>query len=139
LPSFLLADRSFAVAAAEQLVATYMKQPENWQQQLPLTMDLSTAYRWLRRLSNQANTSLPDIRKALLKLKTDDQLTQPFQTKVAPVTSNHDLLKRFFTFAQQLLEAVLYLAKPKPVADTNVFTFLNYFLATHTGKALLQG
>ena len=138
LPSFLLAYRSFAVSAAEQLVTTYINHPDNWQQALKLMIDLATAYRWLRRLSAQANSRLPDIRKTLLKLNANCQFAQQLPGKVAAVSSQRDLLHRFITLTQQLFKAVLRLAKPKIVADADVFSFLNYFLATQTGKALLQ-
>ena len=138
LPSFLLAYRSFAVAAAQQLLSTYINHPDNWQPALKLMIELSTAYRWLRRLSQQANRSLTDIRAALLNLKPDYPLNKHINGKAASVISNRELLIRFVMLAQQLFQAAVRLNGNKQAGFTDSYCFLNYFLATQTGKALLQ-
>ena len=102
-------------------------------------IDLSTAYRWLRRLSDQANHSLPDIRTALLKLKPDYPLTRQLKGQPAAVIFQRDLLQRFIRLADQLFQAAVRLVEPKTPVNSELFCFLNYFLATSTGKALLQG
>jgi hypothetical protein len=102
-------------------------------------IDLSTAYRWLRRLSDQANHSLVDIRTALLKLKPDYPLTRQLKGQPAALISQRDLLKRFIQLSQQLFKAAVRLIDAKTPANSDPFCFLNYFLATSTGKALLQG
>lgn len=138
LPSFLLAYRSFAVAAAQQLLMTYINHPNDWHQALQLMIELSTAYRWLRRLSQQANRSLADIRTALLNLKPEYPLNKHINGKLASLTSTRELLIRFITLSQQLLQAAIRLNSNKQPLSTNLFCFLNYFLASQTGKALLQ-
>lgn len=138
LPSFLLAYRSFAVAAAEQLLMTYINRPYDWRQALKLMIELSTAYRWLRRLSQQANRSLADIRTALLDLKPDYPLDRQIKGKPALLLTNRELLIRFVNLSQQLLQAAVRLNSNKQPLSTNSFCFLNYFLATQTGRALLQ-
>jgi hypothetical protein len=138
LPSFLLAYRSYAVAAAEQLIISYINHPGDWHQRLKLMIDLSTAYRWLRRLGDQANRSLPDIRTALLKLKPDHPLTRQLMGKPAPLISQRALLQRFIRLAEQLLKAAVRLIDTKTPVSSDPICFLNYFLATSTGKALLQ-
>lgn len=138
LPSFLLAYRSFAVAAAEQLLITYINHPDDWQQALKLMIELSTAYRWLRRLSQQANRSLADIRTALLNLKPDYPLNKQIKGQPASLTSHRELLIRFVTLSQQLFQAAVRLNSNKQPLSTNSFCFLNYFLAIQTGTALLQ-
>jgi transposase-like protein len=138
LPSFLLAYRSFAVAAAQQLLMTYINHPDDWQQALKLMIELSTAYHWLRRLRQQANRSLADIRTALLNLKPDYPLTKHINGKPVSLTSNRELLTRFVTLAQQLFQAAVRLNGNKLPEFTDSCCFLNYFLATQTGKALLQ-
>jgi hypothetical protein len=134
----LLAYRSYAVAAAEQLIITYINHPDDWRQALKLMIELSTAYRWLRRLSNQANRSLPDIRTALLKLKPDYPLTRQLNIKPGALISQRDLLKRFIRLSQQLFKAAVRLIDAKTPVNSEPVCFLNYFLATATGKALLQ-
>jgi len=138
LPSFLLAYRSFAVAAAQQLLMTYINHPDDWQQALQLMIELSTAYRWLRRLNQQANRTLPAIRAALLNLKPDHRLNRHINGKPASLTSNRELLIRFVTLAQQLFQAAVRLDGNKRAEFTDSWCFLNYFLATQTGNALLQ-
>ena len=139
LPSFLLAYRTFAVAAAEQLIITYINHPDDWRQALKLMIELSTAYRWLRRLSDQANRSLVDIRTALLKLKPDYPLTRQLKGQPSALICQRDLLKRFIRLAEQLFKAVVRLVDAKTPVNSEPFCFLNYFLATSSGKALLQG
>lgn len=138
LPSFLLAYRSFAVRAAEQLVTTYINHPDDWPQALKLMIELSTAYRWLRRLSQQANRSLADIRKALVQLKPHDPLIQPLKGPAGAVISQRDPLQQFIRLAQQLFQAAVRLIDPQTSDRSELFCFLNYFLATQTGQALLQ-
>jgi len=138
LPSFLLAYRSFAVAAAQQLLMTYINHPDDWQQALKLMIELSTAYRWLRRLRQQANGSLADIRTALLQLKPDYQLNKHIDGKPVSLTSNRELLRRFVTLSQQLFQAAVRRNGNKLAEFTDSYCFLNYFLASQTGKALLQ-
>lgn len=138
LPSFLLARRRFAVAAAEQLVMTYINHPDNWQQALQLMIELSTAYRWLRRLNQQANRTLPAIRAALLHLKPDHRLSSHISGTPAALTSHRERLIRFVTLSQQLFQAAVRLNDNQQADFTDSWCFLNYFLATQTGTALLQ-
>lgn len=135
LPSFLLAHKRFAVGVATELLLTVSEHPDDWHQAVKIMIDLSTVYRWLRRFSQQANTSLPIIRTALLELQPHAQL---LPEPSAPLLSLPVLIKRFFKLNQRLFNATVRLVGKKPPLITDLFCFLNYFLATHTGKALLQ-
>ncbi len=138
LPCFLLAQKSFAVAALKQLVTTFINHPTDWIKILNDDFDLANAYRWLRILTQQANQAMPEIRKALLKLKPDYQLMDQLNGKPALLTPRTNIVQRFISLAQKLhIEAVRLVDKNKPIA-TDCFCFLNYFLANNTGKALLQ-
>lgn len=138
LPSFLLAFRKYAVAAVKQLVTTYINRPDDWKQVLDINIELTTAYRWLRILVKQANNTLPDIRKALLKLKPDHPIADGIDKEPPQLTSTRKILKRFVCLAEQLFKAAVRLLDDKKPNDADSFCFLNYFLATQTGKALLQ-
>ena len=74
-PCFPLAQKSFAVAALKELATTFINHPQDWTQIFDIDIDLATAYRWLRILTRQANQAMPEMRKALLQLKPDYQLT----------------------------------------------------------------
>lgn len=138
LPSFLLAKKSFAVAVVKELLTTSIKNPHDWKQLFDIEIDLATVYRWLRILTQQANEAMSEMRKALLKLKSDYQLTEQINGKPAPLTPRSKLLQRFMSLAQKLnTEAVRLIDKNKPIS-TDYFCFLNYFLANHTAKPLLQ-
>jgi hypothetical protein len=54
------------------------------------------------------------------------------------LTSNRELLIRFVTLSQQLFQAAVRLNGNKRAEFTDSCCFLNYFLASQTGKALLQ-
>jgi len=45
LPSFLLAHKPHAVNVVADLVNCYINQPDDWQQNPDITLDLATAYR----------------------------------------------------------------------------------------------
>ncbi len=138
LPCFLLAQKSYAVAALKQLLTTFINHPHDWTQILDIDIDLATAYRWLRILTRQANEAMPEMRKALLKLKPDYKLTDQIDGKPAQLTNRRKVLQRLVSLAKKLhKEAVRLIDKDKPVC-TDYFCFLNYFLADNTGKALLQ-
>jgi len=116
LPCFLLAQKSFAVAVVKQLLTTVLQHPHDWTQILDSDIDLATAYRWLRMLSRPANHAMPEIRKALLQLKPDYQLTDQMNGKPALLTPRTKLLPRFISLAQQLHTEALRL---KEVAQEN--------------------
>lgn len=134
----MLPYKSYAVAALKELIITYLNHPDDWHQALKLMIDLSTAYRWLRRLNDQANRSLVDIRTALLQLKPDYPLTRQLNSKPAALISQRDLLQRFIRLSQQLFQVAIRLIDTKTPVNSEPVCFLNYFLATSTGKALLQ-
>jgi len=138
LPSFLLAHKKYAVVVVKQLVMTYINRPKDWKQFLDIDIDLATAYRWLPKLVAQANNSLPHIRKELLKLKPDHPIDDGIDKEPPQLTSTRKILKRFVSLAEQLFKAAVRLVDTKKPNDADSFCFLNYFLATQTGKALLQ-
>ncbi len=65
LPSFLLAYKQHAVTVVNDLVNSYINRPDDWQGAPDIPVDLSTAYRYLRVLEQQANAALPEMRKTL--------------------------------------------------------------------------
>jgi transposase-like protein len=135
LPSFLLAYKYFAVRMAKKLLLLIMEHPHDWKQALKPIIDMSTAYRWLRRFIRQANTSLPAIRKALLELVPDTRLIQP---QSLAVMSTPAIVTRFISLSQRLFQASVRLVDIKQPLVSDLFCFINHFLATATGKALLQ-
>jgi hypothetical protein len=138
LPCFLLAQKSYAVAVVKELVKTFINHPQDWKQLFDIDIDLATAYHWLLILTRQANQAMPEIRKALLKLKPGYKLIDQLNGKPAPLTPRTKLLQRFIFLVQKLhTEAVRLVGKNKPISS-DYFCFLNYFLADNTGKALLQ-
>lgn len=138
LPSFLLARKPYAVTALKELIITYIQQPEQWKRSPNLIIDISTAYRWLRILSQQANQSLPQIRKALLKLVPEYKISDHLSGRPTSLTSKRTLLKRLITLNARLFKAVVRLLEDKALVTEDAFGFLNYFLATQTANALLQ-
>jgi len=138
LPAFLLARRSYAVAVVKQLVTTVLEKPHDWPQILDLDIDLATAYRWLRILTQQANHAMPEIRNAILQLKPDYQLTDQIDGKPPGWLARIHLLQRFISLAQQLHTEALRLVDNNQPISADCFCFLNYFLADRTTKALLQ-
>lgn len=133
-----MAQRKYAVAVLKELVTTFIQHPQDWKQILNIDIELSTAYRWLRKLTQQANKAMPEMRKALLKLKPGYKLMEQINGKPVLLTPRINVLQRFISLAQKLhTEVVRLVNKDRPIS-TDYFCFLNYFLANHTGKALLQ-
>jgi len=134
LPSFLLVRKSYSVKALKKLVLTFIKHPDDWNKILDISIDLATAYRWLKVLAQQARKSLPEIRKEILNIQPDYPL-RDYPSE--PVLSNRIIIRRFLAAARQLFQAAVRLVDKKEANDDALFCFLNYFLAKHTGKALL--
>jgi len=134
LPSFLLAHKSHSVKASEEVILSFVNDPDNWKRFLDSSIDLSKAYRWLRIMVKQANEALPDIRKELLKLVPEHRVMDP---KPEPISSNRIILKRFLTLGKQLFKVAVRLVDEKEPPEGELFSFLNYFLAKQTGKPLL--
>jgi hypothetical protein len=134
LPSFLLARKRHAVKVLENLILAFVDDHCNWKQRLDISLDLSTAYRWLRAFHRQALEAMPDIRKELLTLVPNHPLKE-YQPE--PVPSTRILLKRFLVLSRRLFKAAVRLAEPNPSSNKDLFCFLNFFLVQKTGKALL--
>jgi len=139
LPSFLLAHRTYHVDALKELVTKLIDNPYSWHKTLKLTIDidLATAYRWLGIFKKQIIASLPEIRKTLLKFKPDVKIKHDYDGKPVEFAPIEHLIQRFLYFSEKLLKALVRLVDENPVPFTNVYCFLNYFLARNTGKALL--
>lgn len=138
LPCFLLTQKSFTVAVVKELVTTFINHPQDWKQILDIDIDLATAYRWLRILTQQANEAMPAIRKALLTLKPGYKLIDQLDGTPVSLTHRRNVLHRLVCLVKKLhWQAVRLVGKNKSIAS-DYFCFLNYFLAHHTGKALLQ-
>jgi len=106
----------------------------NWKQLLDISLDLSTAYRWLRAINRQALEALPDIRKELLRLVPEHPLKD---RQLEPTPSTPIVLNRFLALSRRLFKAAVRLAEPKKLPNKDLFCFLNFFLAQQTGKPLL--
>jgi hypothetical protein len=136
LPSFLLAQKSFQVCVFEEVVNLLINHSQDWKKRPRLPVDISKIYLWLRRFKEQVHESLPLLREKLLTLKPNT----PIKTQSVPtgLVSEIELFQQFLNVAQLLHQTTISLLKPQPPEDANVFSFLNYFLAQHTGKALLE-
>ena len=139
LPSFLLARKSYSVSLLKELVMSFVQHPDYWKDTVGITIDLSTAYRWLRLLHRQALESLPAIRKALLKFNPSHPVIDPTDVKAEALTTSRDILKRFLWLSEQLFKAAVRLVDDNYRQNDDLFCFLNYFLAKKTEKALLLG
>ena len=139
LPSFLLAHKSYQVSELQELVLQVIKQPMDWKKSPDIVIDLSTAYRWLRRLKQQALQSLPTIRTKLLRIKPDHPVMDATNVQSEPLTATHVILKRFLSLTRQLFTAALCLVDKNGPENADLFCFLNHFLAKETGSALLLG
>lgn len=137
LPSFLLAQKSYAVSLLKELVMSFVQHPDDWKDVIGLTIDLSTAYRWLRQLQRQALESLPTIRKALLKFQPGHPVMDSTDAKAEALTATRDILERFLSLSDQLFKAAVRLVDDNDPQNVDLFCFLNYFLAQKTKKALL--
>lgn len=138
LPSFLLAHKRHAVNVVDDLMTCYINRPNDWQGAPAIAMDLSTAYRYLRVLARQANDVLPELRKALLRINPHYCLTEHIDGAPPSFASKRSLLERFIMLSQRLLTDGVRLARDNCSDSTELYPFINYFLATHTHKALLQ-
>jgi len=138
LPSFLLTNKQHAVNVVDDLVNCYIHRPDDWQRALDITIDLSTAYRYLRMLVQQANIVLPELRKVLMDINPHYCLTEHLDGVPPSLTSKRRILQRFVTLNQRLLAAGVHLVGDRCVDTVTLYPFINYFLANHTKKALLQ-
>lgn len=139
LPSFLLVHKSYQVSELQELVFQVIKQPMDWKKSPDIVIDLSTAYRWLRRLKQQAIQSLPTIRKILLTIKPDHPVMDATDVQPEPLVAINVILKRFLSLAKQLFTAARCLVDTHAPENGDLFCFLNHFLAKETGNALLLG
>lgn len=99
-----------------------------------MLVDLSTAYRWLRILRLQIISMLPAIRKTLLHMAPE---TSALHAKTKTFLSDPVLFKRFLDVGEQLYKAAVRLADAKEALKTDLFSFLNFFLANNIGHPLL--
>lgn len=99
-----------------------------------MLVDLSTAYRWLRILRLQILSMLPAIRKTLLHMAPE---TIGFDAKTETLLSDPVLFKRFLDVGEQLYKTAVCLADAKEDTKTELFNFLNFFLAKNLGHPLL--
>ncbi|MBN2011858.1 transposase family protein [candidate division KSB1 bacterium] len=138
LPSFLLANNQHAVNLIGDLLSCYIKQPNDWHHSPDITMDLSTAYRYLRILTQQANDALPQLRKTLLCIHPQYRLNDHIDGNPVSVSERRCILQRFLSLAKRLLTEGVHLIDDSCVDAVTLFPFINYFLASQTGNALLQ-
>lgn len=134
LPSFLLARRSYSVSCLKTFVVSFISHDKDWKKSPELLVDLSTAYRWRRILRRQICARLPAIRKTLLHMAPE---TACLDAKTAMLLSDQVLFKRFLDISEQLYEAAVRLADTQTDSNTDIFNFLNFFLACYTAHPLL--
>jgi hypothetical protein len=134
LPSFLLARRSHSVTCLKTVIHALINNGKDWKKSPDVLVDLSTAYRWLRILRMQIVARLPAIRKTLLHMAPE---TDGFDVKTKTLLSDPVLFKRFLDVGEQLYRAAVCLADAPVDSNTDIFNFLNFFLANHTGHPLL--
>lgn len=122
---------------------------ENTQTTLPITIwqqnlsdgpeDVSTLYRWLRRLRVHLNRLLPLLQQALLELVPDADIkgyrTAVLETASEPLATVA-LCQFSFWLAGKLLTVSGHLLQQSP--DLSPITFLNYFCWQKTGTTLLS-
>ena len=110
-----------------------------WQQSLSEgPEDISTLYRWFRRLRASLSTLLPLMQEKLLELAPDSEL-QPYQNAVlksASQLSTVALCQLSFWLAEQLLTASDQLLQQTPQIAT--VAFLNYLCWQKSGRLLLS-
>ncbi|MCP4652641.1 MAG: IS1 family transposase [Candidatus Omnitrophica bacterium] len=132
LPSFLLANKSYMVIVLKKLIQSYNSSP-TWYKQMNLAIDeLSTAYRWLNKLKQQAVHSLPLIKNTLVKLSAKHKTNFKFKAEPTNPLLDKDVLIQFQNVAQQLVMAAVYLVNDKSTVFSNSFSFVNYFLSQMT-------
>jgi hypothetical protein len=111
-----------------------------WQQNLSDgPEDVSTLYRWLRRLASSLATLLPFLQQTLLELSTASEL-QAYQTAILRSScephSTMALCRLSWWLAEQLLTVSSQLLESTPQIST--VAFLNYFCWQKTGATLLS-
>jgi len=135
LPCFALAFKPFFTFALEQLVNTIIENHKDWRKWLDSSIELSTAYKWLKQLKPQIQTTLPTIREKILTLKPNTVVIS--ESTVLPMTEISEL-ESFVRYAQQLQQLAISLSENDLPSATNLFCFLNVFVYQQTGKPLLR-
>lgn len=134
LPSFALAYKTWFVFVVEQWVGTLIEHQNNWTKWLDISLELDTAYRWLRQLKSQIQATLPIIREKILHLAPNSEIIS--KPTVGPL-SEYSLFENFLLYGRQLQQLALSLSESELPSSTNLFCFLNVFLYQQTGKPLL--
>ena len=135
LPAFLLG----RIRYGAQTLAPYLesaKPTEVWQQnQSNGPEDLSTLYRWLRRLRGQLTTLLPLLQQTLMELVPDTGL-EPYRDPALSFNSYQLAL----WLARQILAASENLLQSGNTAGPQLSpaAFLNYLCWQKTGRPLLS-
>lgn len=143
LPSFLLGRSRYAAQTLGlyiELAQSHSQKPvEAWQQKLSDgPEDLTTLYRWFRRLRTSLATLLPLLHEKLLELAPDSEL-EPYQTAVLTTTSELSpmaLCQLSFWLAERLLSVSSQLLGQTPHLST--VSFLNYLCWQKNGWLLLS-
>lgn len=137
LPAFLLAQKSYSVYTSEHLLNLVLNNRHNWKERFELSLDISTAYRWLRYFRKQIIDSLPHIRKTLIELKHDIFFRDETDGIPLRFTSDHILFNRFLKISNALFTEAVHLVGKKSHQKRDLFCFLNFFLYQQTEKPLL--
>jgi len=138
LPSFLLARKSHSIGALKALIELFIiNDTKDWKKHFDLSLDISTAYRWIRSLKEQALMALPEIRKTLLELKPEQSIGDVSEAHPMVFTSAEFFLKRFLKITEQLFAEAVRLTDGTMHQNSDLFCFLNHFLAYKMGQPLL--
>ena len=142
LPAFLLGKVRYGTQTLSpylELIQSNCRKPvQVWQQNLADgPEDISTLYRWLKRLKASLTTLLPLLSEKLLELAPGSEL-EAYQTavlKTTPEFSTLALCQLSFWLAQQILSVSGRLMQQTPHLSTTAF--LNYLCWQKTGAHLL--
>lgn len=110
-----------------------------WQQNLADgPEDVSTLYRWFRRLKTSLTTLLPLLSEKLIELAPNSEI-EPYQTAVLKTSGELTTLalcQLSFWLAQQILTVSGQLLEQTP--HLSIIAFLNYLYWQKTGRCLLS-
>lgn len=135
LPSFLLFRKSSQVLMLEKLVTVYINHEGDWKKSPEIVMDISTAYRWLRRFGDQVKASMPVLRAAFVEIDPLHRVRGPSEGQAGMCPDI--LFRRFLDLAEQLARSAVHLVEDNDDKKPDIYFFLNYFLWQKTTKPLL--
>ena len=143
LPVFLLGRVRYGAQTLTPYLELLQSRSQNpvevWQQNLADgPEDISTLYRWFRRLRFSLTTLLPLLSEKLLELSPNSKL-EPYETavlKTTPDLTTLTLCQLSFWLGEQILDVSGQLLQQTP--HLSIIAFLNYLCWQETGRPLLS-